>query len=319
MSPTHACPSMTLKVPISTLRIFEAAARRQSFHAAATELYLTPSAVSHAIRKMEETLGVVLFERIGRGVTLSPEGEGLMRHTERAFEELHRALESVSSRALRLLRLHSAPSFAAQWLTPRLARFSSECPDVDVRLSASADYARFDTGEYDADIIYGLPRQEGFLVLPLSEEIVTPLCTPSLAAAIESPADLLRHQLIQSDNKQVRWPAWFELNGIAVPTSPRGSRFDRSFLAIAAAADGLGVALESTLLAGREIARGRLVAPLAGRAKDIRYVGHHLVYPRPFERRPPLRIFANWLARERQYSTHSFCLGHLRSLWTQVG
>src|SRR3954462_15411579 len=107
MSPTHACPSMTLKVPISTLRIFEAAARRQSFHAAAMELHLTPSAVSHAIRKMEESLGVVLFERIGRGVTLSPEGEGLMRHTERTFEELHRGFESVSSRVLRLLRLHS--------------------------------------------------------------------------------------------------------------------------------------------------------------------------------------------------------------------
>jgi len=250
------------------------------------------------MRKMEETLGVVLFERVGRGVALSPEGEGLMRHTERAFEELHRGLDSVSSRAPRLLRLHSAPSFAAQWLTPRLAQFFTECPEVDVRLSASAEYARFDAGEYDADIVYGLPRQEGLVVLPLCEETVTPLCTPSLAADIEAPADLLRHQLIQSDNKQVRWPAWFELNGIAVPTSPRGSRFDRSFLAIAAASDGLGVALESTLLAGREIARGRLVAPLAGRAKDIRYVGHHLVYPRPFERRPPLRIFANWLARE---------------------
>ena len=83
-----------------------------------------------------------------------------------------------------------------------------------------------------------------------------------------------------------------------MPASPRGSRFDRSFLAIAAAADGLGVALESTLLAEREIGRGRLVAPLAGRAQDIRYVGHHLVYPRPFERRTPLRLFAQWLARE---------------------
>jgi len=103
---------MTLKVPISTLRIFEAAARRQSFQAAAMELNLTPSAVSHSMRKMEETLGVVLFERIGRGVALSPEGEGLMRHTERAFEELHRGLDSVSSRAPRLLRLHSAPSLS---------------------------------------------------------------------------------------------------------------------------------------------------------------------------------------------------------------
>src|SRR5215204_3722022 len=192
---------MPLRVPISTLRIFEAAARRRSFHAAAMELNLTPSAVSHSIRKMEEALGVVLFERIGRGVTLS-------------------------------------------------------------------------------------------------EETVTPLRTPHMAATIESPADLFRYQLIQSDNKQVRWPAWFELNGIAVPASPRGSRFDRSFLAIAAAADGLGVALESTLLAEREIARGRLVAPLAGRSQDMRYVGHHLVYPPPAEQRPPLRLFAQWLARE---------------------
>ena len=297
---------MALKVPVSTLRIFEAAARRQSFQAAAMELNLTPSAVSHSIRKMEETLGVVLFERIGRGVTLSPEGEGLMRHTERAFEELHRGLESVSSRAPRLLRIHSAPSFAAQWLTPRLAQFFTECLEVDVRLSASAEYARFDNGEYDADIVYGLPRQEGLVVLPLREEAVTPLCTPSLVADIQSPADLLRHQLIQSDNKQVRWPAWFELNGIAVPASPRGSRFDRSFLAIAAAANGLGVALESTLLAEREIVRGRLVAPLAGRAKDIRYVGHHLVYPRPFERRTPLRLFAQWLARELNIELTTF-------------
>jgi LysR family transcriptional regulator, glycine cleavage system transcriptional activator len=289
---------MTLKVPLSTLRVFEAAARRQSFHAAASELNLTPSAVSHAIRKMEESLGVVLFERVGRGVSLSSEGQTLMGYTERAFEEFQRGFEAVSARAPRLLRLHCAPSFAAQWLTPRLARFFAQHPDVEVRLSAGVEYARFDTGEFDADIIYGLPRQEGLVVLPLKEETVTPLCAPHLAEAIESPTDLLRHPLIQSDNKQIRWPAWFGINGIAVPATSRGSRFDRSFLALAAAADGLGVALESTLLAEREMLRGRLVAPLAGRAEDIRYVGHHLVYPRPCEQRTPLRLFAQWLARE---------------------
>lgn len=287
-----------LKVPIATWRVFEAAARRKSFHAAAAELHLTPSAVSHSIRKMEEALGVVLFERVGRGVSLSSEGQTLMAYTERAFDELQRGLEAVSARAPRLLRLHSAPSFAAQWLTPRLSRFLAQSPDVEVRLSADIDYARFDTGEFDADIMYGHPRQEGLVVLPLAEETVTPLCAPHIAETIESPADLLRCQLIQSDNKQVRWPAWFALNGIPMPSSPRGSRFDRSFLAIAAAADGLGVALESTLLAEREIARGRLVAPLAGRSQDIRYVGHHLVYPPPFEQRVQLRVFAQWLARE---------------------
>ena len=289
---------MPLKVPISTLRVFEAAARWQSFHAAASELNLTASAVSHSIRKMEEALGVVLFERIGRGVSLSSEGQTLMGYTERGFDELQRGLEAVSSRAPRLLRLHSGPSFAAQWLAPRLARFFVQCPDVEVRLSAGVEYARFDTGEFDADIMYGLPRQEGLVVLPLKEETVTPLCAPHIAETIKSPTDLLRHPLIQSDNKQVRWPAWFALNGIAVPSTSRGLRFDRSFLAIAVAADGLGIALESTLLAEREISRGRLVAPLSGRSQDIRYVGHHLVYPPPFERRVQLRLFAQWLARE---------------------
>lgn len=289
---------MSLKVPLAALRVFEAAARRQSFQAAAAELNLSPSAISHAVRKMEDALGVVLFERDGRGVRLSPEGAALMGHVEHAFEELRRGLEFVSTRAPQLLRLHCAPSFAAQWLTPRLAGFFAQCPGVEVRISAGTDYARFDGPEFDADIVYGQPRQDGLVVLALGEETVTPLCAPQLAAAIESPEDLLRFQLIQSDNKQVRWPAWFALNGMTLPSAPRGSRFDRSFLAIAAAADGLGVALESTLLAEREIARGRLLAPLAGRWQDIRYVGHHLVFPKPLAQRSPLRVFIGWLARE---------------------
>src|SRR6476619_5702821 len=189
---------MPLKVPISTLRVFEAAARWQSFHAAASELNLTASAVSHSIPKMEETLGVVLFERIGRGVRLSSEGKTLMGYTERGFDGLQRGLEAVSARAPRLLRLHSGPSFAAQWLAPRLARFFVQCPDVEVRLSAGVEYARFDTGEFDADIMYGLPRHEGLVVLPLKEETVTPLCVPHIAETIESSSDLLRHPLIQS-------------------------------------------------------------------------------------------------------------------------
>ena len=177
------------KVPIATLRVFEAAARWQSFHAAALELNLTPSAVSHSIRKMEEALGLLLFERVGRGVALSSEGQTLLGYIERGFDEILRGLDAVSTRAPRLLRLHCAPSFAAQWLTPRLGRFLAQHSDVEVRLSASVDYGRFDTGEFDADLMYGHPRQEGLVVLPLKEETVTPLCAPHLAGEIESPAD----------------------------------------------------------------------------------------------------------------------------------
>ena len=284
-------------VPLSILRAFEAAGRTGSFRSAATELGLTPSAVSHAIRKLEQTLGASLFARSNRVVQLTPEGEALMRHVGRAFEELRRGLEMVSTRGSQFLRLHSAPSFAAQWLTPRLARFMRDHPGIEVRLAAGTDYTRFLNDEFDADILYGLPRQEGFMVVPLGEETVTPMCTPELARAIRAPIDLFRQVLIESEIKQVRWSDWFTRNGLPAPR-PQGIRFDRSFLAIAAAVEGLGVALESTRLAERELASGRLVRPLVGLAEDVRYVGHHLVFPRSARQRHSLRLFMTWLGTE---------------------
>ena len=284
-------------VPLSILRAFEAAGRTGSFRAAAMELGLTPSAVSHAIRKLEQTLGASLFARDKRVAQLTPEGEALMRHVGRAFEELRRGLEMVSTNGSQFLRLHSAPSFATQWLTPRLARFLREHPGIEVRLAAGTDYTRFLNDEFDADILYGLPRQEGFVVVPLGEETVAPLCTSDLARAIRTPMDLFRQVLIESETKQVRWPDWFARNGLPAPR-PQGVRFDRSFLAIAAAGEGMGVALESTRLAERELASGRLVRPLAGLAEDVRYVGHHLVFPRSTRQRHSLRLFMTWLGIE---------------------
>ena len=284
-------------VPLSILRAFEAAGRTGSFRSAATELGLTPSAVSHAITKLEQTLGASLFARSNRVAQLTPEGEALMRHVGRAFEELRRGLEMVSTRGPQMLRLHSAPSFAALWLSPRLVRFLRDHPGVEVRLAAGTDYTRFSNDEFDADIVYGLPRLEGLVVVPLGEETVTPMCAPDLARTIKASMDLFNHVLIESETKQVRWSDWFARNGLPAPR-PQGVRFDRSFLAIAAAVEGLGVALESTRLAERELASGRLVRPLVGLAEDVRYVGHHLVFPRSTRQRHSLRLFMTWLGTE---------------------
>ena len=288
---------MLHQVPLSILRAFEAAGRTGSFRSAALELGLTPSAVSHAVRKLEQTLGASLFVRDGRAVHLSAEGEALMRHVGRAFEELRRGLELVSTRGPQLLRLHCAPSFAALWLSPRLARFLRDHPGIEVRLAAGTDYTRFLNEEFDADIVYGPPRQEGLVDVPLGEETVTPMCAPELARTIRTPTDLAAQVLIESEAKQVRWSDWFARNGLPAPR-PQGVRFDRSFLAIAAAVDGLGVTLESTRLAERDLASGRLVRPLAGSAEDVRYVGHHLVFPRSARQRHSLRLFTTWLGRE---------------------
>jgi DNA-binding transcriptional LysR family regulator len=127
---------MSPKLPLPLLRVFEAAGRRQSFQAAAAELNLTPTAASHAVHKLEKTLGVALFERSGRHVRLSSEGEALLTHTERGLEELRDGLEQVSAGAPQVLRLHCSPSFAAQWLTLRLAEFLRHCPELNLRLPA---------------------------------------------------------------------------------------------------------------------------------------------------------------------------------------
>jgi LysR family transcriptional regulator, glycine cleavage system transcriptional activator len=288
---------MLQQVPLSFLRIFEAAGRTGSFRAAAAELNLTPSAVSHAIRKLEQVLGIALFDRDTRNVRLSYEGEALMRHVSRAFDELRRGMEVVSTRGPRLLRLHCAPSFAAQWLTPRLAGFMKHHPGVELRLAAGTDYTRFTSDEFDADIVYGPPRVEGLVVVPLGEETITPMCARELAETITTPADLFNHVLIQTDSKQIQWSDWFTANGLIAPP-PNGSRFDRSFLAIAVATQGLGVALESTRLAERELASGRLVMPLERTSIPVRYVGHNLVFPRHVRQRQPLRTFAEWLLAE---------------------
>lgn len=291
-------------LPLTALRAFEAAARTGSFRAAADALGLTPSAISHAIRGLEASLQTTLFSREGRQIALTGQGEALLHHVRQGFDELRRGIAAVSGRNRMLLRLHCAPSFAAQWLVPRLPQLFVDIEGLDVRIAASVSYTRFLNDEFDVDIVYGSAWAEQYsrtrnpriVVLPLGEETVTPLCAPALAGRIHSLHDLIEQTLIESDNKQVRWPAWFAANGLAAP-APRGPRFDRSFLSISAAMDGLGVALESTRLAEREIASGRLVRPLPN-ARDVRYVGHWLTFPHAERYRQELLILAGWLAAE---------------------
>jgi DNA-binding transcriptional LysR family regulator len=249
----------------------------------------------------------MLFLREGRSIRLTEEGEMLALHTERGFGELQLGISNVASRGRpQLLRLHCAPSLAAQWLLPRLRRLLTDVRGLEVRISAGTDYTRFSADEFDADIVYGAPPPEfysgatglqGIYIVPLGTEMVTPLCSPELASAIRTPRDLFAQTLIESDNKKIRWTDWFAANELVAPES-RGPRLDRSFLSISAAMDGLGIALESTRLAERELASGRLVRPLDGACQDVIYTGHWLVFPRSKRYLRSLMLFSKWLARE---------------------
>ena len=148
-------------LPLSALKAFEAVTRTGSFRAAARDLGLAPSAISHAVRSVEISLGTTLFLREKRAIRLTEEGEILALHVERGFGELQLGVSNVSSRGKpRLLRLHCAPSFAAQWLVPRLRRLLQDVQGLEVRIAAGTDYARFMADEFDADIVYGLPPPE---------------------------------------------------------------------------------------------------------------------------------------------------------------
>src|ERR1700750_3268755 len=120
--------------------------------------------------------------------------------------------EVASARSSNLLRIHCAPSLATQWLMPRLRGLIEKHPELEVRLAAGTDYPHFRNDEFDIDICEGPPRQEGMAVLPLGEEIVRPMCAPSFAGAIHEPANLLKLPLIESEQKRVRWNAWFATN-----------------------------------------------------------------------------------------------------------
>jgi LysR family transcriptional regulator, glycine cleavage system transcriptional activator len=221
----------------------------------------------------------------------------LMVHVAAGFREIRQGLEIVSSRRAHFLRLHSAPSFAAQWLTPRLPAFLAAHPGMDIRITASTDYSRFAADEVDADIVNGPPAPGPVEVVPLGEEEVTVLCTPDMAARLSSPKDVMAMPLINGDRNRVTWAMWCAQNGLTAPTS-YAMRFDRSFMIIASAANGLGIALESTRLAQRELAEGRLVAPFRDGVGSLRETLHSLVYPTIHAGRPIIKAFSSWLLSE---------------------
>ncbi len=281
-------------IPLSHLRIFEVAGRRGAFTFAAKELGLTASAVSHSIRKLEELLTVTLFKRSTREITLTKDGLILLEHIQRGFAEIKHGLDVITSNKNQQLRVHSTPSFANQWLLPRLTEFVNQFPDIEISISSSNEVVEFEQDKFDADIVYNEPAKSLYKKIPLSVEVLTPLCAPEVAAKIKRPEDLYKQALIQCDLQIYQWAGWFEANNM-IPPIRFPLHFDRSYMAINAAIKGLGVVLESTLLAEQEIKNGLLVSPLIDITNEIHYIGHYLVYPERHHHNAALETFREWL------------------------
>jgi DNA-binding transcriptional LysR family regulator len=285
--------------PLARLRTFEVAARLQSFALAARELNLTASAVSHQIRDLERHFGRALFERSHRRVQTTPEGRRLYESLARVFDALEAACAEVAlPQQDQVLAVHCAPSLAIKWLGPHLPAFLAAHPAVNVRLTTGADAV--DLGvvrEVDVVLAYNVPppARPGVAVTPLGAERIAPLVAPALVPRRARAAELLqRLTLIDSTLSPVTWPQWFERQGLPLPAKPRPA-FDRAAMAIAAAADGLGVALESTRLAARELERGELVE-LGAKTFEPMTRAVHFVGVRQTDRaRAAVAAFVDWV------------------------
>jgi DNA-binding transcriptional LysR family regulator len=285
--------------PVTNLRAFEAVARRRSFAYAAVELHLTASAISHQISRLETQLGVRLFERSAHGVRLSAAGDQYLMRIGGALSALLAATDDLEHGVDNSLLVHSTPSFASQWLVPRLRAFSEAHPEITLNLSAAHTHSDFALGQADLDIRYGVPQWPDLVVEPLFEERIVPLASPAFIRMhrLKRLDQMTEVPLIQSTVSVVQWSDWF-----AAFTNHRAPgrftlRFDRAHMSLDVAAQGLGIALESSTIAGRHLTDRRL-SPVFGLDKAIRVKAHFVVYPARHARRRPVEAFLTWLHAE---------------------
>ncbi len=285
--------------PLAALQAFEAIARRKSFSLAASELHLTPSAVSHQVAKLEDLLGVRLFERSARGVELTAAGQAYLQRVGSALGAINAATDDLRHGVQDTLYVHSSPSFASLWLMPRIGRFAARYPNISLVLSASHVHSDFQLGQMDVDIRYGLPNWPNLEVEPVMTERILPLASPEFIRthAVHEAADLLRVPLIQSSVNVVQWPEWFARFGQGLRPSRIALRFDRAMMSLDAAVQSLGVALESASLGRALIESGRL-QPVFEPALSHEVQAHFIVYPARHGSRNEVRSFVEWLREE---------------------
>lgn len=257
------------KLPLRGISVFTTVARLGSFKAAASELNLTASAVSHQIRALEEELGVELFKRVSRGVVLLPEAAKFAVVLDELFERMLRATADIAAPGWQkdtteVVRIMTTPSLATHWLMPRLPSFIEAHPDVDLRVFAVRT-ADGNADDFDITVRYGDAARWKATARPLLKEIIQPYCSPKRLGGATSltPKQLLGHPLIGSRENDVSWDVWFSDRGISLKTGAvQKLQVDPSYVAIEAAVKGIGVILESNLLTEEHVQAGRLVAPI---------------------------------------------------------
>ncbi|WP_342612053.1 LysR substrate-binding domain-containing protein [Burkholderia ambifaria] len=278
---------------------FEAAARHGSFARAADELALTEGAISRQIGRLEMFLGVSLFERVGNRVRVAPNGARYAAQVREVLDRLERDSQYMMGQPGDggSVDIAVTPTFATRWLIPRLKDFQTRHPNITVHFADRAEPFVLAGSGFDAAIHFEHPTWAGMHTYRLCEEVLVPVCHPSLLAGGDPDALLGTLPRLHKRQTPDAWSAYVQETGLPVSNPAAGARYDLYSMLIAAALAGLGVALVPRLYVDAEIAQGSLAAPWPdGRGVVKRFC---LVLPDALELGDgPLQTFAHWVLRQ---------------------
>ncbi|HXV30340.1 MAG TPA: transcriptional regulator GcvA [Sinorhizobium sp.] len=302
---------MSIRFPgTRTLKLIEAAGRHLNFSRAAAELGLTPAAVSHQVKEIEDQLGFELFARTSRTMQLTAAGVVIYEATVEALADLDAGLVRARrmTRKSQQLKVTTSASFAARWLVPRLELFRRRHPDVDIRIDVSTVAREFARDDIDVAIRFGPGGYPGLRSDRLFEIEIFPVCSPRLlksAPPLKEPRDLLRYTLVDVEWSKggVTWPnwrMWMAAAGVSDFDDDAGIHFEDSSHAIQAAVDGNVVALADFTMVADDLSVGRLVRPFDLGVKVSAGFAYHVVSPLETADTPPITAFRTWLVEEAQ-------------------
>jgi LysR family transcriptional regulator, glycine cleavage system transcriptional activator len=280
------------------LKTFQVAAAKLSFKAAAEELFITASAVSHQIKTLEEQLGLPLFDRGPHSLSLTEPGRKYLEHMEYVFSRLEAVTEQLQVRYGRgVVRLNIPPFFASEMLLPKLPMLLEAQPDTDIHINTI--FAPLQTHPADADIsiVVDAAPDDGLASHKLFSQAFVPACSPALLerSPIHTVADLNRHTLIEHDARRDGWHRWANQLGIEL-RAKKVVRFDTMDTAAQAAEHGVGVALVSSRLGNQRFAQGSLVKLFDAELKTGE--SYFLLLRREDAERPDIRALAQWMLEE---------------------
>ena len=298
--------------PLTALRTFEAAARLGSFTRAARELHVTPAAVSHQIRSLEEYLGVKLFRRTTRSLLLTAQAAVAADSLREAFDRIGSGVELMrSSDEFGDLSVSTTPAFASRWLVDRLGRFRRKYPHVQLRIATSPSPGDFDKEAVDVAVRIGRGGLEGVNSVKLFDEWIAPLASPAFLKRhpLRRPADVARAPLLHDESMRRAgrprgWQEWFRAAGVDHPDARRGTHFDDGHLVLQAAAGGAGLALGRLVYAVGDLEARRLkVAISPAMEMDVAY---YLLIPEAKAELPAVVAFRAWLEAEAAVFRRAF-------------